>query len=231
MCGVICPNSNDRLGLGCALRRMRCPIRSLSSSTGCDRIARQMTLMELLGMERQQLQTRRELENLRLEARAAQVRRQSSDLSDESHMHASFGATAVSESTSGERTTVHLTSHTLPVVKHILRIAPADFAHPTQDAAAAALVEVLRRLPPQGRRKAAPAAATPAAPAGRKAPPPLPDVPPPTQGHLAADARGPAAVDAGAEWDLALARGPRTAEVPSFPPSSFCPATMPAERK
>ncbi len=34
-----------------------------------------MTLMELLGMERQQLQTRRELETLRLEARAAQVRR------------------------------------------------------------------------------------------------------------------------------------------------------------
>ncbi len=33
-----------------------------------------MTLMELLGMERQQLQTRRELETLRLEARAAQVR-------------------------------------------------------------------------------------------------------------------------------------------------------------
>ncbi len=34
---------------------------------------RQMTLMELLGMERLQLQTRSELETLRQEARAAQV--------------------------------------------------------------------------------------------------------------------------------------------------------------
>ncbi len=34
-----------------------------------------MTLMELLGMERLQLQTRSELETLRQEARAAQVRR------------------------------------------------------------------------------------------------------------------------------------------------------------
>ncbi len=33
-----------------------------------------MTLMELLGMERQQLQTRRELETFRVEARVAQVR-------------------------------------------------------------------------------------------------------------------------------------------------------------
>ncbi len=41
------------------------------------RIARQMTLMELLGMERQQLQTRRELETLRQESRTGQVRQQS----------------------------------------------------------------------------------------------------------------------------------------------------------
>ncbi len=35
----------------------------------------QMTLMELLGMERLQLQTSSELETLRLETRAAQVRK------------------------------------------------------------------------------------------------------------------------------------------------------------
>ncbi len=44
--------------------------------SGDGRFARQMTLMELLGMERLQLQTRSELETLRQEARAAQVRRQ-----------------------------------------------------------------------------------------------------------------------------------------------------------
>ncbi len=41
---------------------------------GGGRLAWQMTLMELLGMERLQLQTRGQLETLRQEARTAQVR-------------------------------------------------------------------------------------------------------------------------------------------------------------
>ncbi len=46
-------------------------------AVGCDGgIEGQMTLMELLGMERLQLQTRSDVETLRQEARAAQVRRE-----------------------------------------------------------------------------------------------------------------------------------------------------------
>ncbi len=50
------------------------PKSGILCARGGGRIARQMTLMELLGMERQQLQTRRELETFRVEARVAQVR-------------------------------------------------------------------------------------------------------------------------------------------------------------
>ena len=78
-----------------------------------------------------------------------------------------------------------------------------------QDAAAAALVEVLRRLPPPRRRPAAPAEVA------VKAPAPLPDIAPAVQ-TAAANYEDPSRVAAEAavpEWDLALARGPRPAEV------------------
>jgi hypothetical protein len=51
--------------------------RAGSDAVGCGGgIEGQMTLMELLGMERLQLQTRSDVETLRQEARAAQVRRE-----------------------------------------------------------------------------------------------------------------------------------------------------------
>jgi hypothetical protein len=65
-----------RYGLSLAnASKKRASKRAGFDAVGCGGgIEGQMTLMELLGMERLQLQTRSDVETLRLEARAAQVR-------------------------------------------------------------------------------------------------------------------------------------------------------------
>ncbi len=114
----------------------------------------------------------------------------------------------------------HSTSDTARFILKAFKVSRCALAFPDpfpplspvsgQDAATATLVEVLRRLPPPRRRAAASAAA---APDSSKAPPPLPDEASLGKVPKVAGECGTPEAAAVRVWELALARGPRPAEV------------------